>query len=85
VSEKISNVRIVIRKELPSEHLRQRLEQNLGLLLNAKLECVTRKRRMAWFARDLLARIIAGGLLLTNRIPSLARRVNSVLKPISCS
>jgi Alanine racemase, N-terminal domain len=85
VSEKISNVRIVIRKELPSEHLRQRLEQNLGLLLNAKLECVTRKRRMAWFARDLLARIIAGGLLLTNRIPSLAQRVNSVLKPISCS
>jgi hypothetical protein len=85
VSGKISDVRIVIRNELPRKHLKHTIEQNLGLLFNAKLECVTRKKRIAWFARDLLAQFMAGGLGLANRIPFLAHRVNSVVAPISCS
>jgi hypothetical protein len=85
VSDKVSDVRLAIKNELSSEHLRQTIEQNLGLLLNAQLECLRRKKRAAWLARDLLAQSMARGLLLANRIPSLAQRVNSVLAPISCS
>jgi hypothetical protein len=79
-----THVRIVT-QELPNEHLLHNIEQSVGMLLNHHLECVTRKKRMAWFVKDLLTRAIYAVLLLTYRIRPLAKKVNSVLVPINCA
>ena len=83
-SGKTAHVRVVT-QELPNEHLLHNIEQSVGLLLNHQLECVTRKKRMAWFVKDLLTQTFYAALILTNRIRPLAERVNSVLVPINCA
>jgi hypothetical protein len=83
-SGKTTHVRVVT-QELPNEHLLRNIEHSVGMLLNHHLECVTRKKRMAWFVKDLLTRAIYAVLLLTNRIRPLAKKVNSVLVPINCA
>jgi hypothetical protein len=84
-SGETSQVRIVVRREPPNEHLLHSVDQLAALFLNRQLERLEGKRRIARFAKTLLTRTVIAALLLTKRIPRLAQKGRSALAPISPS
>ena len=81
VSGKTRQMPIVVRRDMPNEHLLLGIDQLVSLLFNRQLERVEGTASPVRLVKAMLTRSIFAGLLIAKRVPSWAEKSRSAFAP----